>query len=223
LLNAALEELRFEAKGGAAFWEQLRRTVATFGFLEDVLGRAIFAITGTARYKESETEAAFERWLPTLERALIDPLWNLIDAYGKALRSSPDATFENLDERLSELRRASTIRNVLCHGSRGSPDSEGKSLPRFVNRQKEVFDTPVDIAFFQQTQRAVVELICDVINSVRAHGMANPWLERAGRRHLQNTVSAGIFDQTRGVRAASGTAVKLRRHGRSEFGKELCG
>jgi hypothetical protein len=31
----------------AAFWENLGRTVATFGFLEEVLGKAIFAFTAT--------------------------------------------------------------------------------------------------------------------------------------------------------------------------------
>lgn len=30
-----------------AFWEALGRTVATFGFLEEVLGKAIFAFTAT--------------------------------------------------------------------------------------------------------------------------------------------------------------------------------
>ena len=56
------------------FWENLGRTIATFGFLEEVLGKAIFAFTATTRYPESEVEAAFEKWLPTLERALIDQL-----------------------------------------------------------------------------------------------------------------------------------------------------
>jgi hypothetical protein len=72
----------------AMFWENLGRTIATFGFLEEVLGKAIFAFTATARYPESEVEAAFEKWLPTLERALIDPLAGLIDAYGKAVRNN---------------------------------------------------------------------------------------------------------------------------------------
>jgi hypothetical protein len=80
-----------------AFWEQLGRTVATFGFLEDTLGRAIFALSGTVRYVENEIdEAALAKWLSTLERALADPLGGLIDAYGKAARSHPEATYENL-------------------------------------------------------------------------------------------------------------------------------
>jgi hypothetical protein len=59
------------------FWEQLGRTVATFGWLEEVLGKAIFALTGTVPYDEAERQGAFERWLPTLERALTDPLGGL--------------------------------------------------------------------------------------------------------------------------------------------------
>ncbi len=135
------------------FWEQLGRTVATFGRLEEVLGRAIFALTATVPYDEAEMEGAYERWLPTLERALTDPLGGLIESYGKSYRSHPDAAFDNFDGLLDELRRASAMRNVLCHGSWRKPDAQGRSLPLFVNRRKEVFCTPVDIEFLRQTQR----------------------------------------------------------------------
>lgn len=36
------------------FWETLGRTIATFGFLEEVLGKAIFAFTATTRHQEGE-------------------------------------------------------------------------------------------------------------------------------------------------------------------------
>ena len=62
-----------------AFWEALGRTVATFGFLEDVLCKAIFAFTATTHYEEDEIEEAYRAWLSTLERALVDPLGNLIN------------------------------------------------------------------------------------------------------------------------------------------------
>lgn len=153
----------------AAFWENLGRTVATFGFLEEVLCKAIFAFSATTRYSESEVEAAFEKWLPTLERALIDPIAGLVDAYGKAVRNNSDATITNLDDLLSELRKASVIRNVLCHGSWQTPDANGKSLPRFVNRQKMVWDTSIDIAYLQQTQRAARSHIWD--GSFQAHAV----------------------------------------------------
>ena len=68
------------------FWEQLGRTVATYGFLEEVLGKAIFAFTATRRFgTEAELQDAYALWLPTLERALTDTLKPLADAYGRAV------------------------------------------------------------------------------------------------------------------------------------------
>jgi len=36
----------------AMFWENLGRTIATFGFLEEVLGKAIFVFSATTQYPE---------------------------------------------------------------------------------------------------------------------------------------------------------------------------
>lgn len=128
-----------------AFWEALGRAVATFGFLEEILGKAIFAFTATRPYNDDEElQQAYEAWLPKLERALTDPLGNLIDAYGKAIREQPNAALTNVDDLLADLRKASELRNVLCHGSWRSPNANGASVPLFVNRQKLVFDTAVD-------------------------------------------------------------------------------
>ncbi|MBV6487947.1 MAG: hypothetical protein GHHEDOFH_01901 [Pseudorhodoplanes sp.] len=66
------------------FWEQLGRTVATYGFLEEVLGKAIFVFSATRKYSPDEIEVAYQAWLPQLERALTDQLWNLAESYGKA-------------------------------------------------------------------------------------------------------------------------------------------
>lgn len=40
----------------AKFWEALGRTVATFGFLEETLGKAIFSFTATKPYREDEIQ-----------------------------------------------------------------------------------------------------------------------------------------------------------------------
>jgi hypothetical protein len=163
------------------FWEYLGRTVATFGFLEEVLGKAIFSFPATTRYQESEIDAAYKSWLPTLERALTDPLRNLIDAYGKAVRNNSAASNENLDDLLGKLKEASTIRNVLCHASWRLPDDYGRSLPFFVNRQKMVFDTPIDIPFLKQTQQAVAELACAVVSTVTPMGWQFPGSNGPGK------------------------------------------
>ena len=56
------------------FWESLGRAVATFGFLEETLGKAIFAFTATKPYSEEEIQKAYENWLLKLQNALSDQL-----------------------------------------------------------------------------------------------------------------------------------------------------
>ncbi|NEN93961.1 MAG: hypothetical protein F6K48_35815 [Okeania sp. SIO3H1] len=165
----------------AVFWEELGRTVATFGFLEEVLGKAIFAFTGTRPYSEDEVLQAYEAWLPKLERALSDPLGSLIDVFEKSVKEHPKATISNLGDLTKDLRDASRIRNVLCHGSWGPPDASGASIPFFVNRQKKKFATPVDLAFLRQTQSATAELTCEVINTVTHMGWQFPGGAGPGR------------------------------------------
>ena len=80
----------------------------------------------------------------------------------------------NQDTLLNDLRAASKIRNLRCHGSWRTADYKGASIPFFVNRQKEVFETPIDIAFLKQVQKHAVELICAVVNSVTHMGWQFP-------------------------------------------------
>ena len=165
----------------ASFWETLGRTVATFGFLEETLCKAIFAFTVTRPYSEDEIQKAYLEWLPKLQRALSDQLRNLTDSYGKAVREHPDSTNQDLDELLDKLKKASEIRNVICHGSWRPPNSGGASLPFFVNRRKERFETPIDCQFLIQTQQHVTELICAVINTVTQMGWQFPGSKGPGR------------------------------------------
>jgi hypothetical protein len=75
---------------GPEFWEQLGRTIATFGFLEEVLGKEIFALTATKMLPDDPTAAAeeYSKWLATLEHALTDQLRGLIDIFGKAIKNN---------------------------------------------------------------------------------------------------------------------------------------
>lgn len=165
----------------ASFWEQLGRIVGTFGALEEVLGKAIFALTGTRRIEEAEAQQALEVWGKTLEHALTDPLGPLIDSFGKAVREHPDATLENLDDLLVALRAASKSRNALCHGSWQSPDERGSSKPLFVDKKLNVFDTAVDVPFLRQTQRHAAELMCEVISTVTHMGIQFPGSDGPGK------------------------------------------
>ena len=162
------------------FWESLGRAVATFGFLEETLGKAIFAFTATKPYSEEEIQKAYENWLPKLQNALSDQLWNLIESYEKSVSEHPDSTIENLDKLLDQLKRAAKIRNVICHGSWRSPNAEGASVPFFVNRQQERFETAIDISFLLQLQKHVSELICAVIDTVTHMGWQFPGSQGPG-------------------------------------------
>lgn len=158
----------------SVFWESLGRVVATFGFLEEVLAKAIFSFTATTPYPSEEIDDVFAQWVPKLERALSDPLGGLIDSYGKAVRDNPHATISNLDSLLDDLRDASYLRNVLCHGSWRTPDSDGRSTPFFINRKQECFDTAIDASFLNQVQKHCTELICTVIDTVTHMGWQFP-------------------------------------------------
>ncbi len=163
------------------FWEALGRTVATFGFLEEILRKAIFAFTATREYPESEVQAALLSWLPTIEKALSDQLGNLIGSYDEAVNNNAQSTITNLDELIHDLRDAAKIRNVLCHGSWGLPDNLGRSVPFFVSRNNEVFDTAIDVQFLNQLQQKVAELACAVISSVEHMGWTFPGSNGPGK------------------------------------------
>jgi hypothetical protein len=156
------------------FWEQLGRTIATYGFLEETLGKAIFAFTATRSYSPDDIDAAYQAWLPQLERALTDQLWNLAESYGKAARDNPATTTENVDELVENIKKATIIRNVLCHGSWRTPNAHGASVPLYINRQKQVFDTAIDIPYLQQVQAHAAELACSVIDTVTHMGWQFP-------------------------------------------------
>ena len=156
------------------FWEQLGRTVATYGFLEQVLGRAIFALTATRRYAQDELEKAYNNWLGQLERALSDPLGGLIDAYGNARRNYHKPPVSNFEQLVEDLRQAAQLRNVLCHGAWQVPDSNGKSLPLFIDRKQRIFATCIDAVYLQQVRAQVAGLICAVINSISSIGLQFP-------------------------------------------------
>src|SRR6185437_4159400 len=79
-----------------------------------------------------------------------------------------------LDDLVEALREATKLRNVLCHRSWRSPDHLGRSVPFFVNRQKEVFETAIGLGFLRQLRQHVVDLICEVMNTVTHMGWQFP-------------------------------------------------
>jgi hypothetical protein len=166
----------------SAFWEALGRTVGTFGFLEEILAKAIFALTATTEIPGDRIDEEFERWGSKLERAISDPMGPLIDTYAKALTAHSDATIENQEQLIEDLRYAARIRNVLCHGSWGVPDVSGRSVPLFVDKKLQKFDTAIDAEKLDRIRTGAVELACSVISSVTHMGWQFPGSSGPGER-----------------------------------------
>ena len=156
------------------FWEMLGRTIATFGFLEEMLGKAIFAYSATTQYPADKVEAAYAEWLPLLEKALTDQLWNLAETFGKVAQANSANSTQNIDELVAAIQNATAIRNVLCHGSWRLPDDNGASVPFFVNRKKEIFDSKVDLAYLHQVQAHVADLAISIVDTVTHMGWQFP-------------------------------------------------
>ena len=163
-----------------SFWEQLGRTVATFGFLEEVLAKAIFAFTGTMPIDPEEAEVEFAKWVEKLERALSDQLNSLINTYERAVRAHPNATITNIEDLTSDLRRVATIRNVLCHGSWHFPNPSGQATPFFVNRKMEKWETPINEAYLKALRESVVGMALGVMNTVTHMGWQFPGASNPG-------------------------------------------
>ncbi|WP_043704180.1 hypothetical protein [Leptothrix cholodnii] len=177
--SAAIDRARLPAQWpttlcAAEFWEHLGRTIATFGLLEDVLGKAIFAFTATKEYSEEDVANVLAKWGMQLEQALTDTLWPLSEVYGKVVREHQDADFKNVGNLVEDIKKASKIRNALCHGSWHAPDASGKTDLYYFDKKDGKFDTRIDIAWLQQVQAHVVDLICNVINSVTVMGWEFP-------------------------------------------------
>ena len=104
--------------GSAAFWEELGRTVATFGMLEDTLGMALCVVTGQEPAAEGEAlqrqlNEWAERVLRNLKRALC-PLANQMEA---AWATREGGLTENQAAIIAEDKALAKERNRLCHGA----------------------------------------------------------------------------------------------------------
>lgn len=151
------------------------RTIATFGFLEEVLGKAIFVLESTRDFP-SEEEAAkeFEKWAPKLPELLTGTLKPLADRYFRAAKYNPKFSTLNADELVDGIKKASDIRNVLCHGSWRTPDETGRARVLYVDKKLRRFDTPVDVEWLRETQKHVSELAANVISTITHMGYQFP-------------------------------------------------
>jgi hypothetical protein len=165
----------------AAFWEELGRTVATFGALERTLGKAIFAISATTEIQDGDDgDAEIKAWHKRLKEALNGTLVPLTRSLKEVIERNPSDTFENFDELYEDLKRAASIRNLLTHAMWGIADEVGANKPHFVDRKMQVSDTDINIKYLQQVRAHTVGLICSVISVVTSRGIRFPGTQGPG-------------------------------------------
>lgn len=103
------------------------------------------------------------------------------------MKHHQESPIVNIEDLLQDLRKAAKLRNIICHGSWGGPDSNGASLPYFINKKKEKMITPMSSDDLARVQRHVAGLACAVIDSVTCMGFQFPGLSGPGRPLLDAT------------------------------------
>ena len=170
------------------FWEELGRTIATFGFLEKTLAKAIFVLSAKRERKEI-TKEMYKRWLARTQKSLQEPLGYLINKFEKELQeeielqteTSGQIDFTELNEKLSEQskkwRKVKNLRDILCHASWSRGESKDKAKLFFINRKGKKFETEYDIAYLRQIRNDTQEMICMCIDSVTMKGLEFPGIK----------------------------------------------
>jgi len=162
------------------FWAELGRTIATFGFLEETLGRAIFAINLTTEYDEKDIAKALDKWKSTLPLNLTDTLPPLAERFEAGVKGHQEANKARAAHIAAEVKRLAEIRNALCHGSWRKPDVQDKSQLHYMAKKAvtdtgvKPFEPKISIKWMQKRRAEALELICDVIDIVTELGWQFP-------------------------------------------------
>ena len=129
-----------------AFWEELGKTVAAFGYLENELTSACYALTGPpADFKNLQPDQieAHLKWYAKVEGYRADAMFALVDRFDELLRKDgrvPHTVRSELRGRLDELR---TWRNALCHGAWFGFSGDGAAvLAHYYREGKRVIQFP---------------------------------------------------------------------------------
>ena len=172
-----------------AFWSALGRAVASFGFLEWTLRRAIFALTGDrpAPTDEAERQQAITEWSDRLTKVTTSTLVTLAKAFETAAQEHGRADMAHVSKLVRDIKDAADVRNAICHAS-WNPITADCSQPLYIAavvagvREPSVFETSVDVAWLDQVQRHAAALACSTMDVVTTLGLAFPGTSDGARR-----------------------------------------
>ncbi|RDW12528.1 hypothetical protein [Paracoccus thiocyanatus] len=156
----------------ADFAAALGHCVASFGWLEEIIKRTIYALD-RARLADDLSEAELQIWLTRMGAIADDSMGTLIDQLDAAMRRYPGLRDRNkITDRLGEIRLE---RNLLCHASWRPAEDRARWHPAFVNTRGEVQRQPLGIDDLERIRESTVEIGTRVLRVMRATGVAGYW------------------------------------------------
>ncbi|MFD1881033.1 hypothetical protein [Paracoccus pacificus] len=162
------------------FMAELGRTVATFGWLEDNLKRAIFALTAT-RPQERITDGMLRDWIRQMNDIADDSLSTLIDQFDAQMRGNPAAGAD--PQLIKDLRAQKDFRNLICH-SAWTEAGDGRFRPDFIDNRGDKYDGTLGVEDFIRMRAEVAKSGESVIAIIAATGVSLPG--RTGRSLSSN-------------------------------------
>ena len=120
---------------------ELGWTVASFGHLEDMLKRAIFALDRD-RLAGGIRERDFRDWLRRMDHVAADSLGTLIERLDRVLGRSPHPAPQR--DLIAQMEEIKDWRNLLCHAV--WRPAAGGWQPVFANTRGELYEGTIDTA-----------------------------------------------------------------------------
>ena len=172
-------------QGPAAFWQELGKTVAAFGYLEYILTSCCFALLSPkpeelTRQLEENDQAAMCKWIEQLRVAQTDPISTLTGKFHKLLDKTGLVPHTVLDDLIKDLHKLQQWRNALCHGAWLTVAENGTAHLHHLFPLKNDFAAPfphdIDLETLSDVRAQTVDL---TIRIAEVSSIGGPFLTHA--------------------------------------------